>query len=102
MPKRRLRPRGRAAGEQAVMKLSPVLIAVALAAIVAALSGGSAFAGRTSGLRYHAASMSWVSAERGWLLGSALCGRTTCTTVIGTTDSGRTWNRLGVLDAPLT
>jgi photosystem II stability/assembly factor-like uncharacterized protein len=46
--------------------------------------------------------MSWVSPEHGWMLGSARCGQATCTTVAGTTDGGRTWRRLGTLDAPLT
>jgi hypothetical protein len=84
------------------MKRSPLLVAVALAALGAALPVASAYGGRTSGLRFSAGSMSWISAQAGWMLGSAPCGRVTCTTVIGTTDGGRTWNRLGSLDAPLT
>jgi hypothetical protein len=31
---------------------------------------GSAYAGRTAGLRFHAVSASWLSAQRGWLLAS--------------------------------
>src|SRR5438093_2446309 len=41
-------------------------------------------------------------ARPGWILGSAPCGQSTCTTAIGTTDGGVTWNTLGTLGAPLT
>src|SRR5213595_2911457 len=83
------------------MKRFLAVAAVMVAAVVVVLTAGSAYAGRTAGLRFHAASATWVSAQRGWLLGSAPCGQATCTTVIGTTDGGRTWSRLGTLDAPL-
>lgn len=84
------------------MRRYPAVTAVAFAAMVVVLAAGSAYAGRTAGLRFHAASVTWVSAQRGWLLGSAACGQATCTTVIRTTDGGRTWSRLASLDAPLT
>ena len=47
-------------------------------------------------------SQSWVSPKHGWLLGVAPCGQSTCTTVVGTTDGGGTWNMLGTMKAPLT
>jgi hypothetical protein len=86
------------------MKRVPTVASVAVATVVAvvALAGEPAYAGRTSGSRFQAASVTWVSAQRGWMLGTAACGQATCTTVIGTADGGRTWNRVGTLDAPVT
>jgi photosystem II stability/assembly factor-like uncharacterized protein len=79
-----------------------VLLTVA-GASPAAWGAGPPGAGRASVLPdgFHAQSMSWVSPEHGWLLGSRPCGQTTCTTVVGTVDGGATWNTLGTLDAPL-
>src|SRR5437667_3331690 len=51
---------------------------------------------------FHAQSLSWVSATRGWMIGSGPCGQTTCTTVVRTTDGGGTWKKLGTLSAPVT
>jgi photosystem II stability/assembly factor-like uncharacterized protein len=51
---------------------------------------------------FRAQSLSWVSPQQGWMLGSGPCGQTTCTTVVGTTDGGGTWNTLGTMSAPLT
>jgi photosystem II stability/assembly factor-like uncharacterized protein len=50
---------------------------------------------------FRAQSLSWISPKHGWMLGSAPCGQTTCTTVVGTTDAGATWKTLGTLQAPL-
>jgi photosystem II stability/assembly factor-like uncharacterized protein len=84
-----------------IMKRSVVVGVVAATVVAMVLVGGPAYAGRTSGLRFHAESQSWVSPEDGWMLGLAPCGRVTCTTVIGTTDGARTWRTLGTLNAPL-
>jgi hypothetical protein len=51
---------------------------------------------------FRAQSQSWVSSKHGWILGVGPCGQTTCTTVLGTTDGGQTWNTVGTMDAPLT
>jgi photosystem II stability/assembly factor-like uncharacterized protein len=51
---------------------------------------------------FQAQSISWASAQRGWLMGSETCGQTTCATVLGTTDGGTTWNTLGSMNAPVT
>jgi hypothetical protein len=40
-------------------------------------------------------SMSFVSDQRGFALGTAGCGRERCPALLGTTDGGRTWTRLG-------
>jgi photosystem II stability/assembly factor-like uncharacterized protein len=52
--------------------------------------------------RFHAQSMSWISSSEGRMLGWSPCGTGTCTTVVGTTNGGRTWRRLATLTAPLT
>jgi hypothetical protein len=51
---------------------------------------------------FRAQSLTWVGPKQGWMLGDAPCGTSTCTTVVGTTDGGGTWNTLGALNAPLT
>jgi hypothetical protein len=51
---------------------------------------------------FHAQSMSWITAQHGWMLGTAPCGSSTCTTVLGTTDAGATWNTVGTINAPMT
>ena len=43
--------------------------------------------------------MSFVSDQRGFALGTAGCGRGRCPALLGTTDGGRTWTRLGAPDA---
>ena len=78
-----------------------------LAAVVATIvmlgaATGPADAGRTSGLKFHAQSQSWISPGQGWLLGSAACAAGTCTTAIRSGDGGRTWKTGGTLAAPLT
>jgi hypothetical protein len=55
-------------------------------------SAGTA-AGPSAGFRV--LSMSFVSDERGFALGTAGCGRERCPALLGTTDGGRTWTRLG-------
>jgi hypothetical protein len=44
-------------------------------------------------------SMSFVSDQRGFALGTDGCGRERCPAVLGTADGGRTWTRLGAPDA---
>ncbi|MFL6136957.1 MAG: hypothetical protein ACJ74O_04070 [Frankiaceae bacterium] len=83
------------------MRRSCVVVAVA-ATVCGLLSiGPPALAGRTQGLRFHAQSQSWISPDRGRILGSAPCDHGSCTTVIGTRDGGTTWKALGTLGAPL-
>jgi hypothetical protein len=44
-------------------------------------------------------SMSFVSDQRGFALGTAGCGRERCPALLGTTDGGQTWARLAAPDA---
>ena len=50
---------------------------------------------------FKAASISWLSAKQGWVLGSAACGKKSCATVVGTTDGGTKWSRVGSMPVPL-
>jgi photosystem II stability/assembly factor-like uncharacterized protein len=50
---------------------------------------------------FKANSITWASPKQGWVLGTAPCGRQTCTQVIGTTDGAKTWGLLGTVNAPI-
>lgn len=80
--------------------------AVAGAAIVlAGLSvaiGEPASAGTTKVPRgFRATSITWISPTQGWVLGAAPCGDRTCSYVLGTHDSGGTWQRVGRIGSPI-
>ncbi len=62
---------------------------------------GHAGAGTPVPAAFKANSVTWVSAQRGWVLGAAPCGKNTCSDVIGTTDGGKTWQLTGTVKAPL-
>jgi hypothetical protein len=83
------------------------LASMCLAVLMAVAFSGPAASGATrsrSGIPsgFRAQSQSWVSPDEGWVLGVDQCALSTCTSVLGTTDGGGTWNRLGTLKAPLT
>src|SRR5450759_5162413 len=46
-------------------------------------------------------SVTFVSADMGWVLGSASCGSNTCPVVVRTLDGGRTWQRSAAPDTSL-
>src|SRR5450759_5231023 len=46
-------------------------------------------------------SVTFVSADMGWVLGSASCGSNTCPVVVRTLDGGRTWQRSAATDTSL-
>lgn len=83
------------------MKLSRWLTA-AVAALIAASSGtlaaGTAVAGTAPRPAagpvprgFEPASVTFVSASDGWVLGTAPCAHAPCTSVVRTTDGGKTW-----------
>jgi hypothetical protein len=85
---------------------------LAIAALAAAAGlAGSAAAGAAAGRAaagpggvpagFKANSVTWLSPVQGWILGAAPCGTKTCTYVIGTTNGGRTWGRLGPIHAAI-
>jgi hypothetical protein len=51
--------------------------------------------------RFRAASISWLQARRGWLLGTAPCGRKSCTDVLATGNGGTSWALAGSLATPI-
>ncbi|GAB3159295.1 hypothetical protein GCM10027258_72270 [Amycolatopsis stemonae] len=50
---------------------------------------------------FRPASTSWTSADRGYVLGYSPCGKTWCPALLGTTDGGTHWRRLGAPALPL-
>jgi len=50
---------------------------------------------------FEANSVTWLSAQRGWVLGAAACGKNACAEVIGTTDAAMTWRLIGTVGAPI-
>jgi hypothetical protein len=50
---------------------------------------------------FEANSVTWLSAQRGWVLGAAACGKNACAEVIGTTDAAKTWRLIGTVGAPI-
>ncbi len=51
--------------------------------------------------KFKAASLSWLSGTRGWLLGAAPCGKASCTDVLSTGNGGGTWSLTGSIKAPI-
>jgi hypothetical protein len=66
-----------------------------------ATPGGHAGAGAPVPASFKANSITWVSAQQGWVLGAAQCAKNTCSDVIGTSDGGKTWQLIGTVKAPL-
>ena len=50
---------------------------------------------------FEANSVTWLSAQRGWVLGAASCGTNACAEVVGTTDAAKTWRLIGTVPAPI-
>jgi hypothetical protein len=50
---------------------------------------------------FEANSVTWLSAQRGWVLGAAACGKNACAEVIGTADAAKTWRLIGTVGAPI-
>jgi photosystem II stability/assembly factor-like uncharacterized protein len=46
-------------------------------------------------------SVTFVSADMGWALGSAGCGANTCPVIVRTLDGGRTWSRIAAPPTPV-
>jgi photosystem II stability/assembly factor-like uncharacterized protein len=57
-------------------------------------SGGGGAAGPVGGpvpAGFHGYDLTWVSNDDGWALGTASCGNPPCTSILRTTDGGRSW-----------
>lgn len=86
---------------------APALTPAPALAAPSGLAGPSASPGRAGPVnavpaRFRANSLSWPSSSQGRVLGTAPCGQRTCSDVIGTSDRGRTWRRLGTVKALIT
>jgi len=79
----------RAAAVAAVLSAVLVIPSVARAAPAAAPG------------QFRAAAMSWLSGQRGWLLGSAPCGKKSCTDVLATSNGGKSWSLAGAVGTPI-
>jgi photosystem II stability/assembly factor-like uncharacterized protein len=69
--------------------------------ITPAQSTAEVASGTTVPAGFRANSLSWLTAQRGWVLGDAACDTGTCSSVIGTNDGGKTWHETGRVSAPL-
>ena len=67
------------------------VVAACLVAVFAAAPAVAAPAGGPVPSGFEPASVSFVSAADGWVLGSAPCSNPVCTSIVRTTDGGRTW-----------
>ncbi len=75
------------------------LLSVTVGLGATAKAGVTAAAGVPKGFK--ANSITWLSAQQGWVLGAAPCGQQTCSDVIGTTDGAQTWRLVGPVKAPI-
>jgi putative cell wall-binding protein len=66
-------------------------VAVGLVAVFAATPAAAAPAGGPVPSGFDPASVTFVSAADGWVLGTAPCANPVCTSIVRTTDGGRTW-----------
>lgn len=78
-----------------------VTAAITAGGLAAAASGNPAAAVTPVPRGFAANSVTWVSPLRGWVLGHAPCGAKVCTYVLGSTNGGKTWQRLGIVAAPI-
>jgi photosystem II stability/assembly factor-like uncharacterized protein len=78
----------------AVAMTATAVITTAGAASATVLTAGAAFAAPAVGpvpRGFQPASMTFVSANEGWVLGTAPCAHAPCTSVVRTTNGGRSW-----------
>ncbi len=78
-----------------------VVLGAALALASAAPGAASAGPGAAVPKQFKASSIDWPSSQRGWLLGSAPCGKNTCTDVLVTSNGGTNWSLAGTVKAPI-
>ena len=83
-----------ASGTPAAVAAPSAVASPAVASSVAP-SGASARAG------FAPVSVTFVSSEEGWVLGTAPCASGECTAILRTTDSGQTWTAVGAPATPI-
>jgi photosystem II stability/assembly factor-like uncharacterized protein len=87
-------------------RVTSITVLAAVAGLAAALPATAASATAAPAraavpAKFKAASLNWLSASQGWLLGTAPCDKKTCTDVLVTSDGGTSWSLAGSIDAPL-
>src|SRR5207244_281538 len=92
---------GRMRRRSFALAMSLCCAALMMVALLSPAASGATRSASTLPEGFRAQSLTWISSAQGWILGVAPCARGMCTTVLGTTDGGATWNPLGTLDAPL-
>src|SRR6185437_2971484 len=68
------------------------VVAAFLVAVFAASPAAAAPTGGSVPSGFNPASVTFISAADGWVLGSAPCANPVCTSVVRTTDGGRSWS----------
>lgn len=86
-------------GVRCATAVGSVLIALAGTSVAHGAPASSPTTRVPSGFR--ATSLTWLSPSKGWVLGAAPCGDRTCSYVIGSTDAGQTWHRVGRVNSPI-
>ncbi|MEU4246554.1 hypothetical protein AB0F15_04010 [Amycolatopsis sp. NPDC026612] len=74
---------------------------VSVLALLAAFASPATAAAPVFPQGFQPASTSWTGPETGYLLGYSPCAKTWCPALLGTTDTGRHWRRLGTPPVPL-
>ena len=69
--------------------------AILAAALMFTSAASASPASQTVPKSFKANSITWLTPKQGWVLGAVPCGKTTCATVVATTDGARTWQRIG-------
>lgn len=89
----------RAVRTAAAIAMTCAAVLVPAAALAAPGSTGAAATPVPSGFK--ANSVTFLTPQRGWVLGAAPCATKTCTYLGGTTDGGTTWRLAGRLNVPI-
>lgn len=87
----------------AVGRLAPTAVAFLLISGLVLAGAVPASAGSVLPTGFRAQAISFVSPDRGWILGKGGCGATAnCTQVLRTENGGQSWHKVGAIHAPLT
>jgi hypothetical protein len=95
---------GRAVAAKRRAAVVAIVLGTALAVPAAAEAVPAAHppvSGRAVPKQFRASSINWLSGQRGWLLGSAPCGKKTCADVLATSNGGSGWSLAGAVPAPI-
>ena len=87
----------------AIRRVAVVSAALGVALVVPAVAEAVPAAGPSAAVpkQFRASSINWLSSQRGWLLGSAPCGRKSCTDVLASSNGGTRWSLAGLIKTPI-